>query len=187
MEFLTQLWLPILLSAVFVFIVSSVVHMVLPYHRSDVKKIKHEDAVLDSMRTNSVDPGAYMFPMPDSMKEMGSPEMCEKYKRGPVGYLIVLPAGGFNMGRSLALWFAYCILIGLLVAYVGWHGLGAGAGYLSVFQLTGAAAVLGFTVGVVNDSIWKGQRWGTTAKFVFDGLAYALVTAGTFGWLWPRG
>ena len=77
MEFLTQLWLPILLSAVFVFIVSSIIHMVLQTHNSDVKKMNNEEAVLEAMRTNGVAPGSYMFPRAGSMKEMGTPEMEE--------------------------------------------------------------------------------------------------------------
>lgn len=185
MMFLTELWLPILASAVLVFIVSSVIHTVLPVHKGDYKKMPNEDAVLDALRTQGVGPGAYMFPCPGSMKDMGGPEMTEKYKRGPVGWLTVLPPGGFSIPRSLLLWFVNCLLVSLLVAYVGWHALGAGAAYLAVFRITGTATVLGYAVGRLDDSIWRGARWGATAKFVADGVLYALVTAGTFGWLWP--
>ncbi len=185
MAFLTELWLAILLSAVFVFIVSSVIHMVIPFHKGDYKKMKNEDAVLESMRANGVEPGQYMFPCAGSMKAMGTPEMKAKLEKGPVGWLTVLPPGGMNMGKSLAGWFVYSLLVGVLVAYVGWHALGAGAAYLAVFQITGAAAVLGYAIGVFNDSIWKGAPWSTTGKYIIDGVIYALVTAGTFGWLWP--
>ena len=186
MTFLASLWLPIVVSAVFVFIVSSVIHMALPIHKGDYKKMNNEDAVLDSLCAHGVGPGAYMFPCAGSMKEMGSPEMIEKQKRGPVGWLTIAPPGGINIGRSLIQWFVNCLIVGTLVAYVGWHALGAGAPYLSVFRITGAAAVLGYAVGRIDDSIWRGARWGTTAKFVADGVIYGLVTAGTFGWLWPE-
>ncbi|MHC4947218.1 MAG: hypothetical protein ACYTG1_03010, partial [Planctomycetota bacterium] len=136
-------------------------------------------------RASGVEPGAYMFPSCESMKEWNSPEMVEKRKQGPIGLLTVVPAGGFNMGRSLLLWFLYCLVVSLFVAYASWHGLGADAHYLTVFRVAGAAAVLGYALGVVNETIWKGQRWGTTVKFIVDGVIYALVTAGTFGWLWP--
>ena len=185
MAFLTELWLAILLSAVFVFIVSSVIHMVIPMHKGDYKKMKNEDAVLESMRADGVEPGQYMFPCAGSMKAMGTPEMKAKLEKGPVGWLTVLPPGGMNMGKSLAGWFVYSLLVGVLVAYVGWHSLDRGAAYLAVFQITGAAAVLGYAVGVFNDSVWKGAPWSTTGKFIIDGVIYALVTAGTFGWLWP--
>lgn len=185
MEFLTELWLPILLSAAFVFIVSSIIHMALPIHKGDCKKLANEDAVLEAMRSAGVGPGAYMFPCASSMKDMGSPEMVEKYKRGPVGWMTVMPPGGFNMGRSLVWWFIQSLIISLLAAYIGWHSLGAGAPYLTVFRITGAAAILGYSIGHMHDSIWKGGSWGTTLKFMFDGVIYGLVTAGAFGWLWP--
>ncbi len=101
MEFLTELWLAILLSSVFVFVVSSVIHMALPWHKGDVRKMSNEDAVLEAMRSNGVEPGAYMFPCAESTKAMGTPEMQEKFKRGPVGWLTVVPPGGFNIGKSL--------------------------------------------------------------------------------------
>jgi hypothetical protein len=185
MEFLTQLWLPIVVSAVFVFVASSIIHMVLPIHKGDYGKMKNEEAVLASMRANGVGPGQYTFPCAASMKDMGSPEMVAKVKQGPVGYLNILPAGGFNMNKSLVLWFLYTVLVSLIAAYIGWHALGATNDYLAVFRLVGAAAILGYAVGVIDDSIWKGVRWSTTMKFIFDGIVYGLVTAGTFGWLWP--
>lgn len=185
MTFLAELWLPILVSAVFVFIVSSIIHMALPVHKSDLSKLKNEDAVLAAMREQGVAPGAYMFPCAASMKDMDSPEMREKLKLGPVGYLTVLPAGGFNLGASLIAWFLYCVAVGLFVAYVSWHALGAGAAYLEVFRISGTTAVLGYAIGHCQNSIWKGVSWGTTAKFIIDGVIYGLVTAGTFGWLWP--
>jgi hypothetical protein len=185
MEFLTGLWLPIVLSAVFVFIVSSVIHMALPIHKGDYKKLNNEEGLLAAMRTAGVTPGCYMFPCAGSMKEMGSPEMVAKLKQGPVGHMTVTPPGGCNIGTSLVWWFAYSLLIGVMVAYVTWNGLGAGARYLDVFQIAGAAAVLGYAAGHFHDSIWKGVPWKITAKFIFDGAIYGLVTAGTFGWLWP--
>ncbi len=35
---LMSLWIPILVSAVIVFVLSSIIHMVLPYHRTDLRK-----------------------------------------------------------------------------------------------------------------------------------------------------
>lgn len=45
------LWMPILLSAVFVFVASSILHMVLPYHRSAFGKLPAEDEVRDALLT----------------------------------------------------------------------------------------------------------------------------------------
>ncbi|MEW6745043.1 MAG: hypothetical protein AB1486_20000 [Planctomycetota bacterium] len=185
MEFLTELWLPILLSAVLVFIVSSVIHVVLPIHKGDYKKLPGEENLLAEMRSQGVSPGLYMFPCAGSMKEMSSPEMIAKCQQGPVGSLTVMPSGPPRMGRSLVQWFLYSILVGLLVAYVSWVALGQGAPYLTVFRVAGTAAILGYAVGHLHDSIWKGVSWRVTLKFVIDGVVYGLVTAGTFGWLWP--
>lgn len=183
---LVDLWLPILLSAVFVFIASSVLHMAIPIHKGDFKKLDKEDEVLASLRSAGVRPGEYMFPCAGSMKEMGTPEMQAKLKQGPVGTLIVLPGGGFNMGKCLGLWFVYTIVVSFFVAYLAALVLPVGATYSTVFRFTGTAAILGYALSNIPNSIWKGVSWSTTAKFIFDGVVYGLVTAGTFGWQWPK-
>jgi hypothetical protein len=183
---LTALWLPILLSAVFVFVASSILHMVLPFHRADYQKLPDEDKVIAALRAAGVQPGNYHFPHCASHKEMSSPEMMEKLKAGPVGLLNVIPSGPPNMGKFLGLWMLFCLLMGIFVAYLAGRTLSSGAHYLAVFRVAGTAAFIGYGLGCIPDFIWKGQRWGTTARHMFDGLIYALLTAGTFGWLWPR-
>ena len=185
MVFLSALWLPIVLSAVIVFVASSIIHMVLPYHRGNYGGIPGEADVLEAMRKAGVKPGNYRFPFCSSMKEMGSDEMVEKLEAGPVGFANVLPNGQINMGKSLVQWFVLCLVIGLFVAYVTGRTLGPGEHYLAVFRIAGATAFLGHAGAHAHSAIWKGERWGVTAKFIFDGLVYALLTAGTFGWLWP--
>jgi len=180
-----DLWLPILLSAVFVFIASSILHMVIPIHKGDFKQLPGEEAILETMRGQNIAPGAYMFPFCGSMKDMGSPEMMEKYKRGPVGLMTIRPSGPPAMGASLLIWFIYSILISLFVAYLASLTLDQGAAYGSVFRVAGTAAILGYAFASIPESIWKGQPWSATFKFIFDGVVYGLVTAGTFGWLWP--
>jgi hypothetical protein len=182
----TALWLPILLSAVIVFVASSILHMVLPFHRSDYRKLPDEGKVTDALRAAGVTPGpVYSFPH-TTHKDMKSPEVVEKFKRGPVGLLTVFPGGPPAMGKFLGLWFVYCVVVGIFVACVAASTLASGTQYPRVFHVAGLAAFLAYGVGQIPDSIWKGQTWGVTAKHVFDGLIYALLTAGTFGWLWPR-
>jgi hypothetical protein len=183
---ISALWIPILLSAVIVFVASSILHMVLPYHKSDYRKLPDEDKVVDALRAAGVTPGpAYHFPH-TTHKDMKSPEVVEKFKRGPVGLLTVIPSGAPAMGKYLGMWFVYCVVVSIVVAFVVGTTLSAGTRYLVVFHLTGLAAFLAYGVGQIQDSIWKGQTWGVTFKHVVDGLIYALLTAGTFGWLWPR-
>ena len=184
---LSQLWLPILLSGVFVFVASSVIHMALQIHKKDFQKLPNEDQLLAAMRAGGVKPGQYMFPCAGSMKEMSTPEMIAKMNQGPVGNMNVLPSGQFNLGKSLLQWFVLSLAVSACAAYVAGLGLAAGTDPVLVFRVTSAASLLGYAVTHVTDSIWKGLAWSVTAKFFVDGLVYALVTGGTFAWLWPAG
>lgn len=174
-----------MLSAVFVFAASSLIHMVFPIHKGDYKKLPGEDSVLEAMRAQGVQPGEYMFPCPSSMKDMGSPEMAQKLNRGPVGFLSVMPNGMFSMGKSLVQWLLFSGLVGILAGYIASIGLSRGAAAPDVFRLVGSAGILGYALTSIPNSIWKGLSWKITAKFVLDGIVYGLVTAGTFAWLWP--
>ena len=182
---LSALWLPIVLSAVIVFVASSIMHMLLPYHRSDYQKLPDEDKVLPTLRGAGLKRGLYIFPFA-THKEMKSPAVIEKYNQGPVGMMTIFPSGPPVMPKFLGLWFFYCLLIAFFVAYLTAHTVAPGAYYLRVFRIVGTAAFLAYGLGHISDGIWKGQTWSFTIKEVIDGLVYALLTAGTFGWLWPR-
>lgn len=182
---LDMLWLPILLSAVFVFLVSSVIHMALPWHKGDYAKVPNEDKVMDALRPFAIPPGDYMMPRASSMKDMSSPEFTEKMKKGPVMIFTVVPNGPATMGKSLTLWFLYSVLVGFFAAYLTGRTLSAGADYLEVFRYIGTTAFLGYSLALLQTSIWYRRAWSTTIKSMIDGLIYALVTAGVFGWLWP--
>ena len=181
-----SLWLPILLSAVMVFVVSSIIHMVLPYHRADVKKVPSEDAVMEALRKFNIPPGDYVIPHAGSPKGMQQPEFIEKMTKGPVALMTVVKSGRPSMGVSLAQWFLYSAAVGAIAAYVTGRALGPGARYLSVFRFAGCTAFVGYAVALWQNSIWYKRAWSTTIKNTFDGLVYALLTAGTFGWLWPE-
>jgi hypothetical protein len=180
---LISLWLPILLSAVGVFIVSSIIHTVLKYHQSDFRKLPKEDEVMDSFRRLEIPPGDYAMPYAESMSD---PAFAEKMKTGPVAFMTVRPGGSFSMGKKLFIWFLYSLLIATIAAYITGSALRAGAPYLSVFRFAGCVTFTGYAIGLLHDSIWYERNWGTTVKYVFDGLVYGLLTAGVFGWLWPR-
>lgn len=182
---LAALWLPIVLSAVIVFIASSIMHVVLKYHQSDCHQLPEEDKVMGAIRAAGPKPGFYVFPY-CTHKDMKSPASMEKYKQGPVGFLTVMPSGPPAMPKYLIQWFVYCLLVGFFVAYLTAHTVAAGTDYLAVFRVAGTAAFMAYGLGMISNGIWKGQIWGATIKEVFDGLIYGLLTAGTFGWLWPR-
>jgi hypothetical protein len=187
MEFLAELWLPIVLSAVAVFVVSSIIHMVVPIHAGDMGKLPDEDEVLAAMRDHGVKPGEYMFPCAASMKEMGSEEMIAKYAQGPVGTIVVLPDGPPAIGKSLLHWFLYSLLLGVFVAFITHTALPAGAEFSVVFVVAAASAILGYATASIPNAIWKGVSWLVTAKYVFDGILYGLATAAVFAWMWPAG
>jgi hypothetical protein len=177
MQFLAALWLPILLSAI--------MHMVLPYHKSDYRQLPDEDKILAALRPANLQKGLYVFPY-CTHQNMKSPEIQEKYKQGPVGFLTVFPSGPPEMPKFLGLWFAYCLIIGLFVANLTAFTVGPGASYRHVFRVAGTAAFLAYGLGNLSNGIWKGQPWSNVIKEAVDGLIYALLTAGTFGWLWPH-
>jgi Flp pilus assembly protein TadB len=183
---ISTLWLPIVLSAVIVFVASALIHMVLTYHRTDYQKLPNEDRLLAAIRAENVAPGEYIFPHASSPKEMGTPEMIEKFKKGPMGFLTLRPGGAPAMGKPLAQWFVFCLVAGLFAAYLAGRTLGPGVGYLPVFRVVGAVTFLAYAGAQPIASIWRGQEWGLTLKQCIDGLLYACLTAGTFGWLWPK-
>ena len=112
--------------------------------------------------------------------------MQEKYKEGPVGHMTIFHDGPPVMGKFLGLWFVYCHIVGFFSAYLTGRTLAPGTHYLQVFRVAGTAAFMAYGLSQLSNGIWKGQPWGMTIKEVVDGLVYGLLTAGTFGWLWPR-
>jgi hypothetical protein len=99
--------------------------------------------------------------------------------------MTVLRSGPPSMTAELAQWFGFCIVVSVFAAYVAGRALGPGADYLQVFRFTGAVSFAAYALGSWQESIWFYRSWGTTARNTLDGLIYALITAGTFGWLWP--
>lgn len=181
-----SLWLPILLSAVIVFVASSIIHTVLNYHASDYRKLPNEDEVMAALRPFEIPPGDYVVPCAGSSKAMKDPAFVDKMKAGPVAFMTVLPSGPPSMGSSLVLWFLYSVLVSILAAYIAGSAQPSGASYLAVFRFAGCVAFTGYAIGLIHDSIWYKRNWGTTLKYIFDGLVYGLLTGGVFGWLWPR-
>ena len=183
---LTHLWMPILLSAVFVFIASSLVHMVIKWHNQDYHQLPNEDAIMEAIRKGAPAPGMYMFPNCSDHKELKSEAMKKKFEEGPMGLLYLSPAGMPNMGKSLGFWFLFNLVVAFCVAYLVSRTVPEGAHYLKVFRVAGTVAFLAYAAGTVPSSIWMGKPWKVTFKEIGDGLIYGLVTAGAFGWLWPR-
>jgi hypothetical protein len=184
---LSALWLPILLSAVAVFVVSSIVHMTPLWHKTDYPRYDNEDRVLDALRPIGIPPGDYMMPRPASSAEMRSPAFQEKMKRGPAVMMTVFPPWSGSMASNLSLWFVYCIVVSLFAAYIGASAVPPGGpGLGAVWRYVGITAFVGYALALWQMSIWYRRAWSMTLKATFDGVLYALVTSGMFVWLWPH-
>lgn len=184
---LGSLWLPIVLSAVACFAAGFVLWVVLPHHRSDWSPLPDEAAAMDALSGQSPAPGMYLMPHPGPDKNpQANPEWIARVQGGTPAYVTVLPkAQMLNMGPTLAKNFGYLLLMGVFVAYVGGATLPAGTDYLHVFQVTGAVALIGHSMGAFPKAIFWGWTLSAATKEFLDGVVYALVTAGVFGWLWP--
>jgi hypothetical protein len=183
---LLSLWLPILLAAVLVFIASTIIHMAPLWHRSDYPKMPREDEVVSALRPLGVPPGDYFIPRASDMTEMRTPEFKDKMARGPVAVLTVMPNGPITMSRNLIQWFVFLIVVSFFVALVSAYSLPPGTPYPRVFRVAGTVAFMGYALALCELSIWYRRSWNLTLKAFLDGLIYAGLTAGTFGWLWPR-
>ena len=182
MGFIGDLWLPIVLSGAAVWIVSAIIWMALPHHKSDFKKLPKEDDVVAALKGSPA--GLYMFPHCDSQEAMKDPEFQKRYAEA-AGLVIMRPPGAFNMGSGMVISVLYNLVIAVLVAYVASVTLAPGAEYLAVFRLTGTVAILAYCGALIYPAIWAGRPWGVVFKEVIDGVVYGLITAGCFGWLWP--
>jgi hypothetical protein len=183
---LLALWLPILLSAVAVFVVSSIIHMASPWHKNDYPRLSQEDRLRDALRPFGLPPGDFMIPRAASRADLSSPEFNEKLRSGPVLLMTVMPNGPMSMGRNLGLWFVYCLIVSVFAAYIAGRALAPGAAGLQVLRFAGATAFIAYAVALWQMSIWYRRAWKTTMKATVDGLIYALCTGALLAWLWPR-
>lgn len=182
---LMSLVIPILVSAVVVFIASAILHMVIPFHKNDLRKVPSEDDFLAAIRRFNLPAGDYAAPHADSAAAMKDPAFIAKREQGPTVLMTLTPGAPPAMSRHLTLWFIYCIVVSVFAAYIASRTLPIGTEYMQVFRIVGTTAFLGYSLALLQNSIWYMKNWGATSRSIIDGLAYALLTAGVFGWMWP--
>ena len=178
---IAALWLPILVSAALVFVVSAIIWMVMPWHKTDFKQCGDEEGVRKAMRGHA--PGYYLLPYVIDQKELKKPEVEQKFKEGPLAYITVIPNGLPKMGSKLVMSFLYYIVVGIICAYFVSRTATPDMSYLATFRIAGTVAFVSYGVAYFQESIWFGRPWSVTAKSLLDALIYALLTGGTFGWL----
>jgi hypothetical protein len=183
---LSALWMPILVSAVFVFIALMIVHMMPGWHSADMSGVPGEDTVMETLRRLNIQPGEYRFPYGNTTKEMEAPAFVEKMKAGPVGTMTIRPTGELPFGKMMGQWLVYSLVVAVFSAYITGHTRPPGAAFLEVFRVSGAVAFCCYVLALWQSWIWWGKSTRITLTYSVDGLVYALVTGATFGWLWPR-
>jgi hypothetical protein len=187
MNALTSVWLPILLSAVVVFVISSLIHMVLKWHSKDYGALTNEDAVREAIRAGNPTPGRYVMPQCKEMKDMATPEMKRKYEEGPVAHLTVLPNGAPKMGKYLGQWFLWSLVVSIVAAYlaVRIYDFGHPNQARGAAKLVGAITFIAHGFGTVTESIWTGRPWGQTVKYLIDAALYGAGAGAVFYYMWP--
>jgi hypothetical protein len=182
-----SLWLPVVLSSVAIFMISAILHMALKYHRADHKQLPDEENVREALRKAGAAPGMYMTPYCKDQAQMKDPAFQEKFTKGPIAILAVMPSGQVNMGKHLGLWFGLTLLTSFVAAYVARMVLQPGAEHaMTAFRITGTVAFAAYGLGQISDSIWKAQPWPNTMRHMIDAIVYAVVTGAIFCFLWPK-
>ena len=182
---LSSLLVPVLLSAVLVFLASSVLHMFTPWHKGDVRGVPGEAEAMEALRRRNIPPGDYVMPHAGSMTAMKDPAYRARLEAGPAVFMTVWK-GSLSMGPQLAGWFLYCVVVSIFAGYLAAAAVPRGTPYLEVFRFAGTTAFAGYSLALAQNSIWWRRNWGFTVRSMLDGLLYACLTAGAFGWLWPR-
>lgn len=181
------LWLPILASAVAVFILSSIIHMALPFwHRSDYRSLPDEAAVLEALRPLNIPPGEYMAPRPASNEDMRSESFKEKMNRGPIFQINLMKPGPISLGRPLALWFVYLLVVAFVVAHVTTVAVGSATDTRVIFHTVALTSLMGYVMALWQGVIWFQRPVLTAFKATIDGVIYAIVTGMIFVYFWPR-
>ena len=185
MELLIPLWLPILLSATAVWIISSIVGMALPHHKQDWIGLSDEDGFMDYIRRSGIKPGNYLFPDFRTGEALKSEKVEKALKEGPVGHLSVWPAP-LTMGDKMVATFIVYLVVSTLIAYLTRIALPGPAEFAKVFQVAATAGILAYCFSHIPNAIWWGSYKRTIVANVIDGIIYGAITGAIFAWRWPH-
>lgn len=189
-----HLWLPILLSAAAVWIVSTIFGMPFLHHKNDWIGLPaaHENAFMDAIRAIGITPGNYLFPDFRTREAMESEKVKKALEQGPVGHLSLWQPP-LTMGGKLVGVFIVYLVASTLIAYLASVALPPlpktggeeGWGFGKVFQVVGAAGILAYCFSFIPSALWFGAYKRTIIVSIIDGIVYGAITGAIFAWLWP--
>jgi hypothetical protein len=176
MELLLPLWLPILLSAAAVWLVSTIFGMPFLHHKNDFIGLPDEDAFMDALRKSGIKPGNYLFPDFRSPAAMKSEKVSKALEQGPVGHLSVWQPP-LTMGGKLAATFVVYLVVSILIGYLASVALPKTAAFAKVFQVVGTAGILAYSFSFIPSAIWFGAYKRTIVASIIGAI---------FAWRWPH-
>jgi hypothetical protein len=195
MELMLPLWLPILLSAAAVWVVSIIFGMALPHHKQDWIGLPApqggEDGFMDDLRKRGIKPGNYLFPdfrSGGGREAMKSEKVQKALKEGPVGHLSLWQTP-LTMGDKLVGTFIVYLIVSTLIAYltrVALSPLSGTASFAKVFQVAATAGILAYCFSFIPSALWWGSYKRTIVANVIDGVIYGAITGAIFAWRWPH-
>lgn len=185
MEFLGQLWLAIVLSAVAAWAWSFLTWAALGIHKKDFQRLPDEPRFEAAMLELGIRPGYYHFPHMEKC-DMKDPAIKARWSREPMG-ILHLWTPKFSMARNMGLTLLTYLVVSVLMAYVGHQTLSAGAGFAKVFQVMGTIGVLAYTFAFIPNMIWFQGRGRVLALCVMDGIIQGLAVGAVFAAMWPKG
>jgi hypothetical protein len=188
MDFLTHLWLPILVSGVGVWFASAIAWMAIGHHKKDRDPIANEQEFMDTITRMNIRPGNYGFPDFCQHDKLPRKERMEAlkvlYDKHPQGLLRVWAP--MNMGTNMLLTFLFYLVTSTVIAYLGWAALPAGAAFSKVFQVLGTAGILAYCFASFPGDLWFQKKRRAMLMDLVDGVIFGLITGAIFAWLWPK-
>ena len=175
-----SLILPIVLSAVALFIASFLSWMVLQLHKQDWVKLAQEEKFIEAARGCDIPPGSYAFPACGCPEEMKSDEFKKKLEAGPHGIMTVF--GPISMGRNLGLTFVYFLVASFCLAYLTTLAVPPGADFMKVFRFVATAGFMTFYSAIVPHAIWFKCR---IVGHLIESVAFAAIIGAIFAAMWP--
>lgn len=174
------LLLPIILSAIALFVASFVSWMVVRLHKDDWRKLEKEDEFFAKVQELKPAVGSYNFPhcTPENMKDSA---MQEKLNQGPCGVMTIFPPGQ-SMGRNLGLTFAHYLGVSFCIGYLATLAFERGAAFGDVFRFVATAGLIAFLAGIIGHAIWFRIR---IIGHLIESIVYALIMGVIFAALWP--